>query len=65
MNDEKKTKFLRIYANLPQGTREEIIAVVNGEPYTWQSARIEIDGADTPTPVGAEILDVLTKLGIL
>jgi len=59
---DRKTKFLKVYANLPVVTREEIVAVVNGEPFTWQSAKLEIE-QDTPT--GKEILDLLCKLKIL
>ena len=59
---DKKAKFLKTYANLPQATREEIIAVVGKEPYTWQSAKLEIEH---DTLIGKDILDLLTKLGIL
>ena len=37
-----KEGFLKTYANLPQGSREEIIVVVHDEPYTWKSAKLEI-----------------------
>ena len=59
---DRKAQFFKIYANLPQAMREEIIAVVESEPYTWQSARIEIED---DTPVGKKILEVLVKLGIM
>ncbi|OGF82450.1 hypothetical protein A2924_01180 [Candidatus Giovannonibacteria bacterium RIFCSPLOWO2_01_FULL_44_16] len=59
---DKKTQFLKVYANLPQATREEIVAVVNNEPYTWQSAKLEIE---QDTKIGKEILDLLYKLKIL
>lgn len=59
---DRKANFLKTYANLPQSSREEIIAVVRNEPYTWQSAKIEIE-QDTPT--GNEILELLYKLKIL
>lgn len=57
-----KESFLKAYANLPQGSREEIIAVVRGEPYTWKSAKLEVE---QDTPIGQEILDMLAKLGIV
>ena len=57
-----KEVFLKAYANLPQGAREEIIVVVNGEPYTWQAARLEIE---QDTNLGKEILNTLEQLGIL
>ncbi len=59
---DTKTKFLKIYANLPQGSREEIIAVIKNEPYTWQSAKLEVE---QDTPIGREILESLVKLEIL
>ena len=59
---DKKALFFKIYANLPQGSREEIIAVVNNEPYTWQSARLEIE---QDTSIGKEILEQLYRLKIL
>jgi hypothetical protein len=59
---DKKNQFLKIYANLPQGSREEIIAVVKNEPYTWQSAKLEVE---QDTPIGKEILEILVQLKIL
>lgn len=56
------TKFKKVYANLPFGAREEIVAVVNDQPFTWNSARIEIDNA---SPIGKQILESLIKLNIL
>ena len=40
--DVLKAKFLKVYANVPMPLREEIIAVVDNEPFTWASARAEI-----------------------
>ena len=57
-----KAKFIKIYANLPLATREEIVAVVNGEPFTWQAAKLEIE---QDTPLGKDILELLIKLKIL
>lgn len=60
--EDRKVQFLNVYANLPQAARLEIIAVVDGEPYSWQSARVEVEN---DTPVGAKILDTLVKLRVL
>ena len=57
-----RAKFKQRYANLPEGARTEIIAVVNNEPYTWRSARIEIDGN---TAVGNKILKFLFDAKII
>lgn len=59
---DKKTEFLKIYANLPLGAREEIIVVVDNEPLTWKAARLEVE---LDTPKGKEILKILIALKIL
>lgn len=60
--DDIKQKFLQIYADLPFGLRKEIIAVVDDEPFTWNSAKIEIEN---DTDIGEQILDKLSKLEII
>lgn len=59
---DEKSDFLRIYANLPLKVRSEIIAVIDKEPVTWNSAKIEIENN---TPKGIEILKQLKDLKIL
>ena len=59
---DRTAQFLKVYANLPQSTREEIVAVVNNEPYTWQSAKLEVEQG---TPIGKNILELLVNLKIL
>lgn len=59
---DREAQFLKIYANLPQASREEIVAVVDGEPYTWQSAKLEIEHN---TPIGKQILELLVNFKIL
>lgn len=60
--EEIKAKFMQRYANLPEGARDEIIAVVRNEPYTWRSARVEVEGS---TEIGNEILEFLVKSKIM
>jgi hypothetical protein len=60
--EDRKAQFLKVYANLPQAARQEIIAVVSGEPYSWQSARVEVEN---DTDIGTEILEILVKLKVL
>ncbi len=64
MDDPKdfKSLFMRIYANLPLGSREEIIAVIDNEPITWKAAKLEIE---FDTPKAQKILEFLSKIGIL
>lgn len=59
---DRKTQFLKVYANLPQASRDEVIIVVRSEPYTWQSAKLEVE---QDTEIGKEILELLTNLKIL
>ena len=37
-----KSKFLEAYANVPEPLRKEIIALVNNETFSWNTARAEI-----------------------
>jgi len=60
--DSKATKFQQIYANLPLNQRQEVVVVVNDEPFSWNAARIEIDN---DTEKGKQILDLLVRLGII
>ncbi len=57
-----KAKFLKVYANLPYSAREEILAVVDNDPFTWNSAKLEIEN---DTLKGKQILDLIIKLNIL
>ena len=60
--DNLKAQFLKIYANLPMGVREDIVMVIDGEPLTWKSAKLEIEQG---TELGKKILEELKKLNIL
>ena len=59
---DKKAKFYQIYADLPLGSRDEILVVVDNEPITWRVAWIEIE---RETKKGKQILDLLGKMEIL
>lgn len=55
-----KEKFLKIYANLPIGVRQEIVLVLdNNQPITWNVAHEEIM---SDTPLAKIILEKLEKL---
>ncbi len=61
--DSLKGKFLKIYANIPERIRgEDIIAVVDKKPYTWNNAVITIK---TDIQTGEKILKMLKKVGLL
>ena len=57
-----KAKFLKVYANLPLGVREEVVIVIDGEPLSWRAAQLEVE---QNTKKGIEILEQLNKLQIL
>lgn len=59
---ELKSIFFRTYANLPLGVRNEIVAVVDSEPITWNVAKLEIE---QDTEKGKQVLELLFKLDIL
>ena len=54
--EDKRAKFLRIYANLPEELREDILTVIDKKPYTWNSAYLEINDN---TDLGKKILKAL------
>lgn len=56
MAEDKRAKFLKIYANIPDSLREDIIAIVDGKTYTWNTAYFEIKN---DTPLGKKILKIL------
>lgn len=62
MDMDNRTLFLKIYANLPLGMRDEIVVVVDNEPMTWNAVRLEVE---QDTKKGQQALEILEKLGIL
>ncbi len=56
---ENKEKFLKIYANLPIGVRQEIVLVLDGRPITWDVVYNEVA---SDTPLNKTILEKLEKL---
>ena len=58
-----KTRFLKVYANLPLGLRNDIVAVFEGiGPITWNTAYIEVSN---DTEIGDMILKRLEELEII
>jgi len=59
--EDKKAKFLGIYADVPDNLRRDIIAVVDDKTYTWNTAYFEIKN---DTELGKKILKelVVTKV---
>ena len=59
---DKRTQFLKIYANLPLNLRNEIILVLEAEPITWNVAYLEVM---EETARSKTILEKLSKLQII
>ena len=57
-----REKFLKIYANLPEPERVQIIAVIDGKSYSWNVAKIEIE---KNTALGMQILKKMEEIGLL
>lgn len=58
----EKSRFLKVYANLPIDIRKEIILVVDDKPITWDVAYLEIE---KETAFGRKILEKLIKLELI
>lgn len=55
--------FLRVYANVPLGVRQEIVAVLDdGRPITWDVAFIEVQ---EDTQISEQILTKLERMQII
>ena len=61
--ENKKEKFMRIFANVPDKIRgEDVIAVVEDKPFTWNNAMIEVK---IGSALGKRILKMLEKVGVI
>lgn len=61
--EDKKAKFIRIFANIPDKIRgEDIIVVIDDNPYTWNAAMIEVKN---DSELGRKIIKKLEKTGII
>ena len=60
--EDKRAKFLRIYANIPAELREDMLVVVDKKTYSWDISYLEIRDN---TPLGQKILKTLENMGIL
>jgi len=60
--DEFTAKFNRIYANLPSSEREDVAVVVDGKPYSWNAAYIEVGAG---SELATKILEKLRELDLI
>ncbi len=57
-----RAKFLKEFAAVPAPIRDEIVAIVDGQTYTWATAYLEIS---QETDLGDRILKTLNLLKII
>ncbi len=57
-----KEKFLKVYANLPESERSQVIVIIDDKPYSWNVAYIEIR---SDTQLGKKIIKKMEGMGIL
>ncbi len=57
-----KDRFLKVYSNLPEDVRKEIIVVIEDKPYSWNAAFIEIN---KDTKLGKLILEKLVAMELI
>ncbi len=60
--EDKREEFLKTYAEIPEGLRSDIIAVVDGKTYTWDTSYLEIK---EDNKLGKKILKTLVAVGII
>jgi len=63
--EDQKSKFIKVYANLPIKIRNEIVLLLDekeGGPITWNASYIEINN---DTKLGDKILKKLLELEII
>jgi len=60
--EAKRALFLKAFQNIPESLRENVIAVVDDKPYSWNVAYIEIKNR---TELGKKILKILDDLEII
>lgn len=59
---DRKERFLKVYANLPINLREEVVAVIDEQPISWNVAYLEINNG---TKLGDTILGKLDALKVI
>ena len=60
--DEKKAKFLKAYAHLPESLRHQIIVVVDEKTYTWDAIYFEVKNDN---PLSEKLLNTLFSSKII
>jgi hypothetical protein len=56
------SRFYRVYDNIPESFRSEIIAVIDDRMYSWDSVNTEITNN---TMLGKAIFEKLIRMGLI
>ena len=56
------SRFQKVYANLPEKLRNEIVVVMDDKPYTWNAVYIELANN---TKLGEEMYKKLIEMEII
>lgn len=59
---DRKAQFLKVYANLPLGVRQEVVVVQDDRPISWDAVYVEVEN---DTPLSAVLLEKLEKLDLI
>lgn len=57
-----KDKFFKVYSNLPEDIRHEIIVVIDKKPYTWDAVFLELSN---DTLLGKKMLEKILEMEVL
>lgn len=56
------SRFQAVYANIPEKIRNEVVAVIDDRPYSWNAAYVEISD---DTTLGRKIYQKLIDMEII
>jgi UV DNA damage repair endonuclease len=57
-----KDRFFKVYSNLPEGVRKEVILVIDEKPYSWDAVFVEVVN---DTALGNRMVEKLTKMELI
>jgi hypothetical protein len=57
-----RTRFLRVYPNLPIPERSQVIVIIGGEPCSWNVVYVEVKNN---TELGVRMLEQMSRLGLI
>jgi len=60
--EELISNFLKAFASVPDKLRSQIIVIIDDQPFTWESAYVEVKGKSDKSK---RILEQLKKLEII